>query len=137
MAKKKRTTLPRLTVLAYSSAELQRFSDAVEKIVAVQRDLRTLFDSLDQTASTLECATDVVVRRHNAAVKANATRKRKGLPAVASPDILNDEAPPSTVPSASLVVNGEVVASVGPQQLGADADQADAQDPARSTTGES
>jgi len=62
-------------MLAYSAAELERFSRWTENLVACAQNMATLFDRLDKAVCSLEAAADVIVQRHNAAVKANRTRK--------------------------------------------------------------
>lgn len=70
MAKKKvgRTRLPRLTMLAMSSKELQRFSDAAEQVAGLAHLMVGLMTRLDACVTRLE-------KRSNAARKANQTRR--------------------------------------------------------------
>lgn len=46
MARRKKTALPRVTVLAYSKRDLVAFADAVEKILVNQRELEMQIDTL-------------------------------------------------------------------------------------------
>jgi hypothetical protein len=66
--RKKGVRLPRLTMLAYSAQELQRFSERCEQLSASVLALVDLVGRLQMQVEKLE-------RRSNAAHKANATRK--------------------------------------------------------------
>ncbi len=47
MSRRRKTSLPRLAILAYSAAELQRFSDAAELTARVSHDLGQLVTDLE------------------------------------------------------------------------------------------
>lgn len=94
MAKKRKRALTKLTVLAYSSAELQRLSDAVEAIVIHARNIQTVFNGLDALACRLEAVAEVIDRRHMAAVKANRTRKAAAQAAAELPNGLGEPQAP-------------------------------------------
>lgn len=49
-AKKKRTTLPRVTLLAYNRRDLLAFSESVETLRLLVNDLRAVADSLERAA---------------------------------------------------------------------------------------
>jgi hypothetical protein len=66
MKRRNKTRLPKMTVLAYSAAELQRWTEATERIAAAAA-------SLWQVAERLE----LLVTRSEAARKAYNTRRRK------------------------------------------------------------
>lgn len=70
---KGKTALPRLTVLAYSRLELQRFSAAAESVAAAARDLVYLVGVLSAQVDRLE-------KRSGAAKKANQTRRQGNSP---------------------------------------------------------
>lgn len=72
--KKSKTKLPRLTVLALSARELLRFTEAVEQLVSVSRDLTTLFNRYDATLCKLEAAAEVLDRRDRAAFRRTGKR---------------------------------------------------------------
>lgn len=80
MAKRKGTRLPRLTLLAYSSKDLARFSEAIEAAVQLRRDLDQVVTEARGILASLEAVAVVIERRHNAAKQANRTRadKRNG-----------------------------------------------------------
>jgi hypothetical protein len=91
--RKRERPLPRLTLLAYSRAELQRFSDAAELVAAAARELPELMQRL-------RVAVDVLEKRSQAAHKANRTRKEANGPPLIPADVLDalpdqlDQVPP-------------------------------------------
>ena len=74
--KRRKLRLPRVTVLALSARELQRFSENVERANTLAVDLAQLVGRLGQLVEDLE-------KRGVAASKANATRKGRPGPAAA------------------------------------------------------
>jgi len=63
MARKKKTTLPRLSILAYNRQELQRWVDATERLVSAAAALTGIVERLE-----------ALTARSEAARKANRTR---------------------------------------------------------------
>jgi len=58
--KKKRTALPRVTLLAYSRRELARFSEAMEQGVAAAMDLSGAMARLDRIVLALESLVELL-----------------------------------------------------------------------------
>lgn len=81
MARKK-ASLPRVTLLAYSRRDLLRFSEAAEKISTAANDLERGVESLNQAVAALvACATALAAAReelHRDEGKAQRQARRRG-----------------------------------------------------------
>lgn len=66
MAKKRKASLPRVTVLAYNRRDLVAFADAVDKIISTQHELERMLLSVHELADKLK----------SPAAKAHETRRR-------------------------------------------------------------
>lgn len=74
MARKKRTALPRVTLLAYSRRELLRFSEAAEQMVACSNASATLLEEIGKLAMRLAGLVDRLEARVRPAKKGKAAR---------------------------------------------------------------
>lgn len=83
--KKKRTTLPRVTVLSMSRAELVRFSTSMEQVAGLAHMMVGLMTRLDAAVTRLE-------QRSESAKKANRTRQAMAADQVAADQVAADQA---------------------------------------------